>query len=462
MKGKILIVEDEAKMRKIMKINLGVDYTLLLAKDGVEGLKGITENDDLDVVVTDLKMPGMDGMTFLKNIMNSHSNVPVIVITAYGTVENAVEAMKLGAFDYILKPIKIKELKVLIDKAIRHKRILERNEKAKQKAMPLTTSEFITKDERMLLMLNKVDKIAQTDVPVLIEGESGVGKEIIALRIHEKSKRKYGPFVAVNCSAIPQELFESEFFGYEKGAFTGAISSKKGKVEQADGGTLFLDEIGDMPMEQQPKLLRVLQERIVIRVGGTKEIDTDFRLVVATNRQLFSLVQEGKFREDLFYRINVGYIHILPLRERKNDIPLLIEYFISKYSKEFDLSPKNVTDDAMKYLVSYNWFGNVREVQNTVLRMLLDSESDEIGVVSLPPNIIDGTKAASIDYPSFLEEKKKIKDETVGKLEKKFLEELLLSAKGNVSKAAQIARMDRRLLQNMIKKNGIDVSKFKR
>ncbi len=461
MRGKVLIVEDEAKMRKIMEINLKSDYALLLAGDGVEGLKCIAEAGDLDVVVTDLKMPKMDGMTFLKNVVNSYPNVPVIVITAYGTVENAVEAMKLGAFDYILKPIKIKELKVLIDKAIRHKRLLEKNEETKGSLATSSTNEFITRNERMLSILNKVDKIAQTDVPVLIEGESGVGKEIIATRIHNKSKRKYGPFVAVNCSAIPRELFESEFFGYEKGAFTGAISSKKGKIEQADGGTLFLDEIGDMPIEQQPKLLRVLQERIVIRVGGIREIDTDFRLIVATNKKLLSLVNEGSFREDLYYRINVGYVQIPPLRERKDDIPLLVEYFISKYSKEFDLMPRRVTDDAMKYLLSYSWFGNVRELQNVVLRILLDAESDEIGVDSLPSNIIDGTKAIFIDYPSFLEEKKKIKDEAVGKLERRFLEELLIFTKGNISKAAQLAKMDRRLLQNMIKKNNIDVSKFK-
>src|SRR5580692_1844235 len=316
----ILIVEDEAKMRRLLELNLGEDgFTTLSAGDAEAGLKLLRENS-VDLVVTDLKLPGMNGLEFLQAIKRQNAALPVVVMTAFGTVETAVEAMKAGASDYVLKPFSLSEMRMVIRKELDVRDLREEN------------PNVVARSVKMQEVLATVDRVAPTNSTVLLGGESGVGKDLIARAIHEKSRRVAGPFIKINSTAIPENLLESELFGYEKGAFTGATASKPGKFELADKGTLFLDEIGDVPPAIQVKLLRVLQEREFERLGGTRTIKVDVRLIAATNRDLRAALEQGTFREDLYYRLNVVPIDIAPLRQRKEDIPDLANLFISRFA----------------------------------------------------------------------------------------------------------------------------------
>jgi len=378
-KPRILIVEDEDKMRRILELILSPDgYQIDLAQDGAKALS-LLERFTYDLVITDLKMPVVDGMEVLKAVNKLSVDVPVVVITAYGSVGSAVEAMKGGAFDYITKPFEKEEIRIVASKAIAYGMLRKENMYLREeigKRYPF--DEFIGNSQKMREVYAQVGQVAATNSTVLITGESGTGKELLARSIHHGSPRSSGPFIPINCASIPDTLLESELFGFEKGAFTGAEKTKPGKLELAHRGSLFLDEIGEMSPHLQAKLLRALQERSFERLGGTKTVEVDIRLIVATNKNLGDLVGKGKFREDLFYRLNVFPINIPPLRERAEDIPLLALHFLDRYSAEMNKNIKGISREAMDILLSYTWQGNVRELQNVVERAVILCREGEI------------------------------------------------------------------------------------
>src|SRR5499427_2210583 len=361
----ILIVEDEAKMRRLLELNLGDDgFTTLSSEDAETGLKLLSQNS-VDLVVTDLKLPGMNGLEFLQAIKRQNAALPVVVMTAFGSVETAVDAMKAGASDYVLKPFSLAEMRMVIHKELDVRNLREENRSLREAlGKRYSHPNVVARSPKMQEVLATVERVAPTNSTVLLGGESGVGKDLIARAIHEKSRRANGPFLKINSTAIPENLLESELFGFEKGAFTGAVASKPGKFELADKGTLFLDEIGDVPPATQVKLLRVLQEREFERLGGTKTVKVEVRLIAATNRDLREALEQGTFREDLYYRLNVVPIDIAPLRERKEDIPDLVNLFITRFSQEARKAIEGITPEAMRLLVNYHWPGNVRELQN--------------------------------------------------------------------------------------------------
>src|SRR5271166_2917919 len=352
----ILIVEDEAKMRRLLELNLEEDgFHTVSASDAESGLRLLHESD-VDLVVTDLKLPGMNGLEFLHAIKRQNSALPVVVMTAFGTVETAVEAMKAGASDYVLKPFSLSEMRMVIRKELDVRDLREENRSLREAlGKRYEHPNVVARSVKMQEVLATVDRVAPTNSTVLLGGESGVGKDLIARAIHEKSKRASGPFIKINSTAIPENLLESELFGYEKGAFTGANASKPGKFELADKGTLFLDEIGDVPPTIQVKLLRVLQEREFERLGGTKTLKVDVRLLAATNRDLRAALEDGTFREDLYYRLNVVPIDIPPLRDRKEDVPPLANFFFERYARESGKPIRGITPEAMKLLLDFHW-----------------------------------------------------------------------------------------------------------
>ncbi|MCK4792319.1 MAG: sigma-54-dependent Fis family transcriptional regulator, partial [Desulfobacteraceae bacterium] len=363
--GYILIVEDEQDMllglRKILS-NQG--YNVEIAGSGSAGLEKVQESD-FDIVITDLKMPDVDGIELLRKVKEIHSDTMVIVITGYGTVENAVEAMKLGAYDYITKPFDAEYIRMVVRKALKQISLTNENRYLKQQIKEAKDFQnIIGKSCKMQDVFKIADKVARTDATVLLLGESGTGKELIARYIHYNSQRKNRVFIPVNCGALTETLLESELFGHEKGSFTGAISSKQGLIEIASGGTFFFDEIGDVSPVVQGKLLRVLQEREFMRVGGTDTITADIRLITATNKNLEKCLKEGTFREDLYYRLNVVSILLPTLRERKDDIPLLAQFFLRRFSKKMGKNISEIPQDVLEVLMGYDWPGNVRELEN--------------------------------------------------------------------------------------------------
>ena len=368
----ILIVDDDEQMRVALCASIKyLGFNAVSAKDAKEALKRL-KSQDFDVIISDLKMPKIDGIEFLKKVKEL-KDIPFIMITAVGSVESAVEAMKLGAFDFILKPFSNDTLKKIINLAISHRDTLAKNSKNSSQ-----TSSFIAESKKMKEVLKVVDKVAKTDATILLIGDSGTGKEVVANYIIRNSNRSHKPFIAVNCAAIPDNLLENELFGHEKGSFSGATSQHKGKFEQACGGSLLLDEITEMPLALQAKLLRVLQENVVDRIGSKQPIPIDTRIICTTNRNIENEVREGRFREDLYYRINVFPIKIPPLRDRKEDIEPLVAYFLKKYTTLFNKTIIHVSDEALKILKGYNWPGNVRELENVVERAVVLCNSDTI------------------------------------------------------------------------------------
>src|SRR5580704_17951988 len=356
-------------MRRLLELDLNeAGYQTFSAPDAEKGLD-LLRREQVDLVITDLKLPGSSGLEFLQAAKRINGGLPVIVMTAYGTVETAVEAMKAGASDYVLKPFALAEMRLVVQKELDVRRLREENRNLREAlGRRYDFPNIVAKSARMQEVLALAERVAATPSTVLVGGESGVGKDLIARLIHQRSSRASGPFVKINSTAIPENLLESELFGYERGAFTGAVTSKPGKFELADKGTLFLDEIGDVPPATQVKLLRVLQEREFERLGGTRTIKVDVRLIAATNRDLRAALEQGTFREDLYYRLNVVPIDIAPLRERKEDIPDLASLFISQFSGESGKPVEGITPEAMQILVNYHWPGNVRELQNIVER----------------------------------------------------------------------------------------------
>jgi len=445
----ILIVEDEAKMRRLLELNLGDDgFTTFSAEDAETGLKLLRESP-IDLVLTDLKLPGMNGLEFLQTVKRHNAALPVVVMTAFGSVETAVEAMKAGASDYVLKPFSLTEMRIVVHKELDVRKLREENRSLREAlGKRYSHPNVIARSSRMQEVLAIVERVAPTNSTVLLGGESGVGKDLIARAIHEKSRRASGPFVKINSTAIPENLLESELFGFERGAFTGAVASKPGKFELADKGTMFLDEIGDVPPATQVKLLRVLQEREFERLGGTRTIKVDVRLIAATNRDLREALEQGTFREDLYYRLNVVPIDIAPLRERREDVPDLVNLFISQFTGESGKPVEGITPEAMRILVNYHWPGNVRELQNIVERACALAKGNVLDPADIHLDVRP-TKVAN-GVAGFLPN-----GMTLEQWEDEMVQEALRRANGNKSQAARLLGLSRNALRYRLSKIGI-------
>ena len=446
---KVLIVDDDPRMQEALSEVLSRKYAVSVAPDGFKGLEALKKNS-FDVIISDIKMPGLGGLEFFKKAKRL-TDAPFIFITAYGTVPVAVEAMKEGAFDFILKPFPIDLIEEVVEKAIRYKKKVKEQQKTEKKTPQKAKDsllEFVVFSDKMKSVFELAEKVAPSNATVLIQGESGTGKEVVARFIHAKSGRK-GSFVAVNCAAIPETLLEAELFGYEKGAFTGAVSSKEGKFELADKGTLLLDEIGDMPLSLQAKLLRVIQEKEIDRLGGKSPRKVDVRIIASTNRDLEKLVSEGKFREDLYYRLSVIPIKIPPLRERKEEIIPLAEFFIGKFCSIYGKEPLALSEEAKEELLNYHWPGNVRELENVIERAVILASGDTI------------TKEELFIEPRKERKEKPAEDLSVDELEKMLIKKALDEAGGNIKKASLILGIDEDILRFKIQRYGIkDISRL--
>jgi len=395
-KAKILIVDDEQNIREVLSIFLKDEgYIVSVAGDGNSALEA-TKNDIFDIIITDLKMPKVSGFDLLKSIKETSPATVVVIITAFGTTESAVDAMKLGAFDYIQKPFKINDIRLIVKNALEKQELQKEVSFLKEQVKAPSLENIIGSSPAMHDLFSLISKAASSNANVLITGESGTGKELVAKALHNLSQRSNNHFVAVNCAAIPDTLLESELFGYMRGAFTGAAANKQGLFELADGGTIFMDEIGDMPMNLQAKILRVIEDMTFRRVGGVSDIKVDVRLISATNSDIKNLVDEKRFREDLYFRLNVLSLKVPPLRERRGDIPLLVEYFLQKFSG----GKKRFSQEAVAMLSDYKWKGNVRELENIIERMVLLCDSKIIDVEALPEEMRLTPAAESVAMPS--------------------------------------------------------------
>ena len=448
---RVLVADDELNMRRVLEAMLRREgYDVITAANGAEALTGM--KSDVHTVITDLKMPVLDGMALLKRLSAEYPDVPVVMITAHGSVENAVEAVKLGAFDYLEKPFEQDQIRQVVAKAINTYSLARQNARPEE---PSSRGRFrlVGQSPAIRQIYAIVEKVANTPSTVLITGESGTGKELIARALHENSSRHAGPFIKINCAAIPKTLMESELFGYEKGAFTGAVGAKPGRFELAHGGTLFLDEIGEIPVEMQVKLLRVLQESEFERVGGIKTIKVDVRLVTATNRDLLQDISAGSFREDLYYRLNVVPIHIPPLRERHEDIPLLLEHFLAKFNDRLKKQIDGVSAEAIARMGAYHWPGNIRELENMMERTMLFCDRTDIQVSDLPPEI-GGLPAAATPSPAAASLKEAVRAETE-RVERELIQKALDETGGNVTQAARKLKISRKSLQTKMKELGL-------
>jgi len=446
----ILIVEDEPRMRRLLEISLGEEgHAVTTAEDAESGLKHLGK-DNINLVVTDLKLPGMNGLEFLQEAKRINASLPVVVMTAYGSVETAVEAMKAGASDYVLKPFTMAEMKLVIRKELDVQQVRDENVRLKEAlGQRYHFRNIVARSAKMQEVLALVERVAPTNSTVLIGGESGVGKDLVARAIHQNSRRTSGPFIKINSTAIPDNLFESELFGFERGAFTGALASKPGKFELADKGTLFLDEIGDVPAPIQVKLLRVLQEREFERLGGTKTLKVDVRLIAATNRDLRAALEEGTFREDLYYRLNVVPIDIPPLREHKEDIPDLVDHFLPRFAKDNGKEIEGITPAALKLLKDYHWPGNVRQLENTIERAVALSRGKVLDAEDIHLDT-DQARGAASDSVPFLPD-----GMTLESWEDEMIREALRRASGNKSQAARLLGLSRNALRYRLSKLGM-------
>ncbi|HET9597935.1 MAG TPA: sigma-54 dependent transcriptional regulator [Anaeromyxobacteraceae bacterium] len=459
----VLIVDDELNIRRVLAAMLAREgYEVTTAADGEQAL-AVLHKTPVHVVVTDLVMPRLGGLELLQKVSVDYPDVPVIVITAHGTVDSAVQALKAGAFDYVTKPFEQEELKKVIAKATRAHEIERQNvhgAAAGGEGPPL-----VGQSGSMRQIYEIVAKVADSPSTVLITGESGTGKELIARELHRRSSRREKPLIKVNCAAIPKDLVESELFGYEKGAFTGAVGSKPGRFELADGGTLFLDEIGEIPVEMQVKLLRALQESEFERVGGIKTLRVDVRLIAATNRDLEELIREGRFREDLYYRLAVVPIALPPLRDRREDIPLLVQHFIAKYDQRLGKKVERVDDEAMAMLLAYAWPGNIRELENLMERSVLFADGPIIHGASLPDALRERAPGPAVPIaavgplgaiaaPSGASMKEIVR-QAQAELEKELIGRALEETGGNVTRAAKRLQISRKSLQVKMKELGL-------
>ena len=450
--GKILVVDDDRNLLELLKIRLeSANYEVMTALDEEEAVKAV-KSQVFDLSIVDLQLVRQDGISLMEEFHLILPDIPVIILTAYGSIESAVEAMKRGAYSYLTKPFDPQDLLFQIERALENRRLTFEIERLKGLLEErYDFANIVARSENMKKVLEMVSQIAKTESTVYIQGESGTGKELVAKAIHLAGERKSKPFVAVNCAALPETLMESELFGHEKGAFTGAVRSTKGLFTQAHEGTLFLDEIGDMPLSIQAKVLRALQERQFYPVGSEKPIEVDVRVIVATQKDLESQVKQGLFREDLFYRIHVIPIHLPPLRERKEDIPLLAEHFLKKFSRQMKKEVKGLTSQAIQKLMLYEWPGNVRELENTVEYAVAMTQQEII-----TEDFILQTRGVISQEP--LKPLKEAKDA----YEKSYLIHLLEICEGNVSKAAKLAGKYRADFYDLLKKHRLNLSTFKK
>jgi len=453
MAGNILVVDDERSMCDFMEIMLSKEgYSVETTVSGSEAIQR-TAAKEYDLIIADLMMPEMSGLDLLRKIKKGRPNQDMIVMTAFASVDTAIEAMREGALDYITKPFKVDEIKLVIEKSVSQKKLTQENKNLKQQLnQDFSFSNFIGQSNEIMKLKKLAAKVSVTDSTVLIRGESGTGKDLVAKAIHTGSSRASGPFITINCAALPESLLESELFGYKKGAFTGAIKDKDGLFKVADGGTFFLDEVGNTSPAIQVKLLRVLEDRIFTPVGDTRPVEVDVRLIAATNADLEEDVKAGKFRSDLFYRLNVIPLYIPPLRERRDDLPVLANHFVRKYCEKNKVDAKTLTPEALEALENYDWPGNVRELENCIERAVLFSRAGEIGADDFPAKVIEGKQGTIISED-------KPETPTLESIEKAYIYYIMDQAKGKKAKAARLLGIDnstlyRKLERYKLKENG--------
>lgn len=447
----ILVVDDDASQRRLIEFWLKEEgYSVVTASDGNSGFQAFTEKAP-DLVIADIRMPGLSGLDLLGRIKAANADTPVILITAFGTVGDAVGAMKLGAADYVLKPLNPEELKVNVQRALEHQQLLDENRYLRDFSDTAFRFEnLIAGSKRMRDVFDVAAQVARRDSTVLLTGESGTGKELLAKAVHQNSLRVSKPFITVNCGAIPENLIESELFGHRKGSFTGAVADRVGKFEAANEGTVFLDEIGELPINLQVRLLRVIQEREIDKIGFPKPIPVNVRLIAATNRDLRTLIEDGHFREDLFYRLSVVTIELPPLRERRDDIPLLITHFLKKHCERYQEPVPSITDDALELLARYDWPGNVRELENVVEHAVVLGHSDVIRAEDLPLQVRQAkSRVSSISL--------KLPDEGIDleEVEKEILVQALEKHQWNQTRAARYLNISRKTLIYRMEKFGL-------
>jgi len=463
----ILVVDDEPNLRRVLRAQLERDgYDVHTSEDGEQALSLLTEHH-IDLVITDLRMPKVDGMELLRRISALEDPMPVVMITAHGTVDTAVEALKMGAFDYITKPFDQEDVRTIVRKALRTQDLSATEASRPSLTGGLQAGRYgiIGQSPSLLELYAVLDRVADTPTTVLVTGESGTGKELVARALHENSSRRDKPFIKVNCAAIPRDLMESELFGYERGAFTGAVGSKPGRFELATGGTLFLDEIGSIPVEMQVKLLRALQESEFERVGGVKTIRVDVRLVAATNTDIKKEIAAGAFREDLYYRLNVVPIRLPPLRERREDVPLLVEHFVRKFDARLSKNVTRIEPEALQILSEHPWPGNIRELENVIERAVLFCDGDALRPIDLPselnPRTPDPPATAPVPKsplpasPSHSDGLKEQVKAAMSRLERELIVKALEQTGGNVTHAARLLKISRKGLQLKMKELGL-------
>jgi len=451
----ILIVDDEKNYLVVLEALLSPEgYEVITVDNAIDALRLIRESD-IDLVITDMRMPGTSGMELLEESKKIKPELPVIMMTAYGTIEMAVEAMKKRAYDYITKPFRNEELKLTVQKALEAHRLLKENKRLRAALSErYRYGSIVGKSKPMIKIYDLIDKVALSKASVFITGPSGTGKELIAKAIHYSGSRKHGPFVSINCGALTETLLESELFGHEKGAFTGAISMKKGRFELAHGGTLFLDEVGDMPASLQVKLLRVLQEMEFERVGGTKSIQVDVRIISASNKDIKEDVTRGRFREDLLYRLNVIHIQVPPLRERRDDIPLLVKHFLDKYSKAEGKGPIELQPEVWKVFYEYSWPGNVRELENVIERAVVLCSDNIITTQDLPEELIGAE--AELDVDRFVPLGMPL-PKAMERIEESLIRRALSRCNNVQAHAANMLGITKSLMQHKLKKYNIRI-----
>jgi DNA-binding NtrC family response regulator len=438
---KVLVVDDDPEMCRLLSdVLTGEKFSVLTIGESLEASK-ILNKEEFDIVIADLKMKGLKGLDLLEETKKVAPLTPVIIITAFGTIESAIQAMKMGAYDYITKPFQLNEIVMTVKKALENRLLKKEIVRLKKEVQSrYHFHQLIGKSPLMQEIYNLIERISDSTSNVLITGESGTGKELVAKAIHYNGARKEGPFVAVNCAAIPETLLESELFGYKKGAFTDAKADKKGLMIEAAEGTIFLDEITEMPPMLQAKLLRVIEERQVRPLGETHSYSLDVRVISASNRDIKDLIHQGRFREDLYYRLKVIDIELPPLRERREDIPLLVQHFMSRFEKEPKKKVTGVSEDVLKILINYSWPGNVRELENVIQRAMALCQHEAILPEDLPPSMLRGLKEESLFEKGF-----QVKY-TLDQLEKEYIKKVLIEVGGNKSKAAEILGLDRKTL----------------
>ena len=438
----ILIVEDEKNTRDGLARALRRSFDVMLAEDGARALE-MFNSRPVDIVLSDLRMPGMDGMTLLKRVLAQTPDVIFILITAYGSIESAVEATKFGAYDFLTKPVNLEHLDHKLQQALRSRGLESENKELRQQLeSKFGLENVVGESESMQTVFDTVRQVSPSRANVLIEGESGTGKELIAHAIHQLSPRALGPFIPVHCAALSESLLESELFGHEKGAFTGATGRRKGRFEMADGGTLFLDEIGEIDPAAQVKILRVVEERQFERVGGGETVDVDVRLIAASNRDLRAMVEAGTFREDLFYRLYVVAIRMPSLRERREDVPLLIQHFLAFFAAENDKEIRGMTPDALEALVGYAWPGNVRELRNVIERMVVMSRGSKLSIRDVPSQVREGS--------GYTARGRSGTELSLEDAEKNMIIKALRATRGNRTRAAQQLGISRRTLHRKL------------